>query len=77
MKIVLIGGSSPSTPTLIDWLAAYRPLPPLEIILLSRSETSLEPVARAARLLVGDRPISISVIPTTDYRWAESTMPTL
>jgi 6-phospho-beta-glucosidase len=72
MKIVLIGGSSPSTPTLIDWLAAYRPLPPLEIILLSRSETSLEPVARAARLLVGDRPISISVIPTTDYRWAES-----
>jgi 6-phospho-beta-glucosidase len=72
MKVVLIGGGSPSTPTLIACLASYRALPPLEVVLLSTSETSLRPVAFAAEKLVGRRPIRVLSVPLTNQHWAES-----
>src|SRR5271157_5055584 len=72
MKIVLIGGSSPSTPTLIGYLARRRELPPLEVVLLSTSETSLRPVVGAAEALIGDRPIRILSVPLADCYWPEA-----
>ena len=71
MKIVLLGGSSPSTPALLGFLAGCPELPPLEVVLLSRSEVSLCPIAHASEALIGDRPIRISAVPL-DHCWGES-----
>jgi len=72
MKIALIGGGSPSTPALIAYLAECRKLPETEIVLLSRSETSLGAVARAARALTVDHPMAIAPISLADSCWPEA-----
>jgi alpha-galactosidase/6-phospho-beta-glucosidase family protein len=69
MKIVVIGGSSPSTPSLIRELSLRRDLPPLEVILLGQSEARTQAVLRAARLLATGTPIQISSVLTSDHRW--------
>jgi len=72
MKVVLIGGSSPSTPALIEYLAAHHNLPDIEIILLGRSKIRLELVSNAARILAGNAPITITTATTTDPRWRDT-----
>jgi 6-phospho-beta-glucosidase len=51
MKIVVIGGSSQSTPALIAYLARQTNLPDLRIHLLGRAPSKLSAVRRAARVL--------------------------
>src|SRR5437588_468682 len=48
MKIVVVGGSSPSTPALFESLAAVPDLPPLEVVLLGRSAEATGAGARVA-----------------------------
>jgi 6-phospho-beta-glucosidase len=72
MKVILIGGSSPSTPTLIEYLAAQKNLPPIEIVLLGRSKTRVALVSNAARTLAGNAPITIRTATTDDPNWSET-----
>jgi len=72
MKVVLIGGSSPSTPALIEYLAGIKGLPPIEIVLLGSSHTRLALVNRACRALIGDGPITVTSIPLAAGHWPET-----
>jgi len=59
MKIVLLGGSSASTPELFRCLAACASVPPLQFCLVGRSREHLAPVIRAARILSAEVPIML------------------
>src|SRR5215212_1113995 len=59
MKIVVLGGSAQSTPTLFAYLSGIKGVPAVHITLLGRNETNLASVARAAKLLVSDAPITV------------------
>jgi 6-phospho-beta-glucosidase len=72
MKVVLIGGSSPSTPALIEYLAANKSLPDIEIVLLGRSKIRLALVSKAARTLAGNAPITITTATTQDPHWRDT-----
>lgn len=72
MKVVLIGGSSPSTPALIEYLATQKNLPEIDIVLLGRSKTRLALVTNAAQTLAGNAPITISSATTEDSSWPET-----
>lgn len=57
MKVVVLGGSSPSTPVLFRRLGARSKMPHLEFCLVGRSHGHLVSVLRAVRTLVGKAPI--------------------
>ena len=59
MKVVLLGGSSASTPELFRCLAACSPVPPLQLCLVGRSREHLNPVMRAAGILSAGVPIML------------------
>jgi 6-phospho-beta-glucosidase len=59
VKIVVLGGSSPSTPALFRCLAVQPRLPRLGFSLVGRSPEKLKAVLRAARLLADGLPIAI------------------
>jgi len=59
VKIVVLGGGSPSTPALFRCLAVQPRLPRLGFSLVGRSPEKLEAVLRAARLLADGLPITI------------------
>jgi 6-phospho-beta-glucosidase len=72
MKVILIGGSSPSTPALIQNLRKRSDLPPLEVVLLGQSKSRLTEVLRAARLLAAGTDIQISSALLSDPSWAHT-----
>lgn len=59
MKVVVLGGSSPSTPVLFRCLSARSKMPHLEFCLVGRSHEHLASVLRAVRTLVAEAPISV------------------
>lgn len=72
MKVILIGGSSPSTPALIRDLRERSDLPPLEVVLLGQSKSRLAAVLRAAQLLAAGTHIKISSALLADPSWAQT-----
>ncbi len=52
MRIVVIGGSSFSTPTLLKFLDSKADLARMEVVLVGRSRERVEAVCRASRLLI-------------------------
>ena len=52
MRVVIIGGSSFSTPSLIQFLDSNETPEKIEVVLAGRSREKLAAVARASRLLV-------------------------
>ncbi len=59
MKIVILGGSAQSTPTLFAYLSGMKALPAVNITLVGRNTTKLASVVRSAKLLLDDAPISV------------------
>lgn len=59
MTVTILGGSSFSTPALVDWLAQSKDGPPLTLRLAGRSAKHLAAVSRASRILAADAPIQI------------------
>jgi 6-phospho-beta-glucosidase len=69
MRIVIIGGSSFSTPSLLTFLDSTKAPGPMEVVLASRSRERLGAVSRASRMLVrGDLEIRTELIETNDWR---------
>jgi 6-phospho-beta-glucosidase len=60
VKIVIVGGSAPSTPNLFHSLAAYEISMPVDFVLTGRSPESLQPVQRACTLASVGTTISVS-----------------
>lgn len=59
MKIVLLGGSSPSTPELFRCLAGCPPMPPLKFCLVGRSREHLNRVLRAVHIISAEIPFML------------------
>jgi 6-phospho-beta-glucosidase len=72
MKVVLIGGSSPSTLALIEYLVTQKNLPDIELVLLGRYITPLALVSNAARTVAGNASITIRTATTDDPGWPEA-----
>jgi 6-phospho-beta-glucosidase len=71
-KIVIIGGTSPSTPALFSYLAAITNLPRLEIVLLARSRAELGVVKRACLIVAKSSTVNVVSVSLADGGWAES-----
>lgn len=72
MNVVVLGGSSASTPALFRCLGARSGLPPLEVRLVGRSREHLEPVVRASRTLLGDAPVVLRSFMFTPFELASA-----
>lgn len=59
MKIVILGGSAQSTPTLFAYLSGMKALPAVHLTLVGRNKTKLASVVRSAKLLLNDSAISV------------------
>src|SRR5215204_2663729 len=59
MKVVILGGSAQSTPTLFAYLSGIEGLPKVHFTLLGRNKTNLAAVVRSARLLIKDASLSV------------------
>ena len=59
MKVVILGGSAQSTPTLFAYLSGIKDVPAVHITLVGRNRTNLTSIARAAKLLINDAPIRV------------------
>jgi 6-phospho-beta-glucosidase len=68
MKVVIIGGSSFSTPGLLKFLDSKRTPRSMEVVLASRSHERLAAVRRASQLLVR-RDLEIRTEPTETNNW--------
>jgi 6-phospho-beta-glucosidase len=66
VKIVILGGSSTSTPALFRSFAAYADLAPLEFVLVGRTRERSEAVLRASRLVAAGLPIKINATGFSD-----------
>jgi 6-phospho-beta-glucosidase len=60
MKLVILGGSAPSTPALFRYFRSQTSMPPLEAVLVGRSGTRTKQIERAAKLLSAGTPVSVS-----------------
>ncbi len=65
MKVAILGGSAPSTPSLFNFFSKQPKLPKLEISLVGRSTQRLQAVVRASRILAAGSGISIDGYPAT------------
>lgn len=68
IKLAVLGGSSVATPELIRVLAQPGDRPPMEVVLLGRSESRLEPVATLSARLAASASAPITVRGETDLR---------
>lgn len=69
MRIVVIGGSSFSTPTLLKFLDSKRDLARMEVVLAGRSRERVEAVCKASRLLIrGELEIRTELAQTSNWR---------
>lgn len=68
--VTILGGSAPSTPTLVDWLARQQPAAKLTIRLAGRNQRRLAAVARAGRLLTAASRIKIEQFESD--RWGDA-----
>src|ERR1043166_1704170 len=73
-RIVIIGGTSPSTPALFSYLSAIADLPRLEIVLLARSCAELGLVERACSIIAKSSMVNVVAVSLADRRWAKSLM---
>src|SRR6185437_5756772 len=65
--VTVLGGSAPSTPALVDWLARQQPATRLTIRLAGRNQRRLAAVARASRLLVAASRIKIEQFESSQW----------
>lgn len=72
MKIVVVGGSSPSTPVLFRSLGARSGFPPLEVCLVGRSQEHLASVLRAARTIATEAPVVLQSCSFAPYELASA-----
>jgi 6-phospho-beta-glucosidase len=69
MRVVIIGGSSFSTPSLLKFLDSKKAPGEIEVVLASRSVERLEAVSRACHLLIrGELKIRTKVTQTNNWR---------